>query len=186
VHDPTEPGSVQARFAFPRQRHAPHRCIADYVRPGPSAEPDVLGLLVATVGELVSRREQRLFEAGDYREYLHLHGLAVEVAEATASWLHALMRRELGIAGSEQPGPRTRVRQGYRGARYSFGYPACPDLSQQVQLFELLRPERIGVQLTESHQMVPEQSVSAIVIHHPQARYFHVGRARARSRRRSR
>ncbi len=173
VHSP-EPGGEPVRFTFPRRRTAPHHCIADYFRPGPDGEPDLIGMFVVTVGPDASKREKELFEAGHYRDYLHLHGFSVEVAEAAAEWLHARMREELGIAGSDQAGVQAMVRQGYRGSRYSFGYPACPDLEQQRPLFRLLQPERIGITLSESCQMDPEQSVSAIVVHHPEAKYFNL------------
>ncbi len=173
VHSP-DPGGEPVRFTFPRRRTEPHHCIADYFRPGPGGEPDLIGLFVVTVGPSASLREKELFEAGHYRDYLHLHGFSVEIAEAAAEWLHARMREELGIAGGDQTGVEAMVRQGYRGSRYSFGYPACPDLEQQRPLFTLLQPERIGITLSESCQMEPEQSVSAIVVHHPEAKYFNL------------
>jgi 5-methyltetrahydrofolate--homocysteine methyltransferase len=173
VHHP-EGGGVAARFTFPRRTRQPRHCIADYFRPGPADEPDLIGLFAVTVGPEATAREQALFTENRYRDYLHLHGFSVEVAEAAAEWLHARMRREAGIAGDDVDGTQAMVRQGYRGSRYSFGYPACPDLEQQRQLFALLRPETIGITLSESCQMVPEQSVSAIVVHHPQAKYFNL------------
>ena len=173
VHHPEEGGEL-ARFSFPRRATPPHHCIADYFRPGPAGDTDLIGLFVVTVGPEASRREKELFEAGQYRDYLHVHGFSVEMAEATAEWLHARMRDQLGIADNDQPGLQAMVRQGYRGSRYSFGYPACPDLEQQRPLFTLLEPERIGITLSESCQMEPEQSVSAIVVHHPQAKYFNL------------
>jgi 5-methyltetrahydrofolate--homocysteine methyltransferase len=173
VHS-TKTGGDPVRFSFPRRRTAPHHCIADYFRPGPGGEPDLIGLFAVTAGPGASKREKELFEAGHYRDYLHFHGFSVEIAEAAAEWLHARMREELGIAGNDQPGIQAIVRQGYRGSRYSFGYPACPDLEQQRPLFALLEPERIGITLSESCQMEPEQSVSAIVVHHPEAKYFNL------------
>ena len=145
-----------ARFRFPRKRTAPHHCIADYISPD---RDDVLGLFVVTVGPAAQARVQALFEGDAYRDYLHWHGLAVETAEATAEWLHRRMREELG---------------GDQGARYSFGYPSCPNLEAQGTLFDLLGPGRVGVSLTEAWQMVPEQSVSAMVVHHPAARRFNL------------
>jgi len=169
-----ETGTEAARFAFPRRSSPPRHCIADYVRPGPLDEPDLIGLFVVTVGPEASRREKVLFEEGRYRDYLHLHGFSVEVAEAAAEWLHARMREDLDISDEDREGLQAMVRQGYRGSRYSFGYPACPDLEQQRPLFSLLKPERIGITLSESCQMEPEQSVSAIVVHHPGAKYFNI------------
>jgi len=173
VHHP-EGGGEAARFTFPRRVREPRHCIADYFRPGPDGEGDLIGLFAVTVGPEATAREQTLFKENRYRDYLHLHGFSVEVAEAAAEWLHARMRRDAGIAGEDREGTQAMVRQGYRGSRYSFGYPACPDLEQQRQLFTLLKPETIGITLSESCQMVPEQSVSAIVVHHPQAKYFNL------------
>ena len=155
VLDPGTRAEV-ARLRFPRKRTAPHHCIADYFSPD---RDDVLGLFVVTTGPAAQARVQALFEGDAYRDYLHWHGLAVEVAEATAEWLHRGMREELG---------------GVQGSRYSFGYPTCPDLESQGPLFDLLEPGRVGVSLTEAWQMVPEQSVSAIVVHHPAARRFNL------------
>ncbi len=160
-----------AAFIFPRKKTAPHHCIADYIR---TDGTDVMGLFVVTVGRTVVEEVTRLYEANHYQDYLHLHGLAVESAEATAEWLHKLMRSQLGFTQEDQRGLQAMVQQGYRGSRYSFGYPACPNLADQRPLFHLLQPERIGVALTESDQMDPEVSVSALVIHHPQAKYFNL------------
>ena len=167
-------GAEQAAFTFPRKMTPPHHCIADYVRPDTVAGDDLIGLFVVTVGERVMEEIRRLHADNHYKDYLLLHGLAVESAEATAEWLHRKMRTEMGIADEDRSGEQAMVRQGYRGSRYSFGYPACPDLGDQQPLFALLNPGLIGVSLTESDQMVPEVSVSAIVIHHPQARYFNL------------
>jgi 5-methyltetrahydrofolate--homocysteine methyltransferase len=166
-------GAERTRFRFPRQRKPPYHCIADFFRPLGQA-PDVFGLFVVTIGGEASRRAAELFEAHRYRDYLHFHGLAVETAEATGEHVHRLMRRELGIDGEDASSPEGFFRQEYRGSRYSFGYPACPDLESQFRLLELLEAERIGVTLTEGAQMVPEQSVSAFVVHHPAAKYFAV------------
>ena len=159
------------RFTFPRKRSAPHACISDSFDP---VREDVVGLFVVTVGPAAQEKVQALFEGDAYQDYLHWHGLAVETAEATAEWLHRRMRIELDILEGDRGGTQAMVRQGYRGSRYSFGYPACPDLESQGPLFELLAPDRVGVTLTEGWQMVPEQSVSAIVVHHPDARYFNL------------
>ncbi len=165
-------GTEWVRFTFPRQRHERRLCIADFFRPVESGERDVLALQVVTMGQRASEATAELFEADRYRDYLELHGLTVEMAEALAELWHQRVRRELGIAGSDASDVAGLLDQGYRGRRYSFGYPACPDLAQQEQMFELLRPDRIGVELTEEHQLNPEQSTSAIVVHHPEAVYF--------------
>ena len=125
-----------------------------------------------TVGDVVSKRTRELFEQDEYTEYLYLHGIGVECAEALAEYWHKKMRAELGIAGDDKPTPKELFAQGYRGSRYSFGYPACPDMSYQEKLFSLLEPERIGCSLTENWQIDPEQSTSAIIVHHPEAKYF--------------
>jgi len=170
ILDPDTRAEV-TRFQFPRKRTAPHACISDYFDP---RREDVVGVFVVTVGPAAQEKIQELFAKDAYRDYLHWHGLAVETAEATAEWLHRRMRIELDILEGDRDGAQAMVRQGYRGSRYSFGYPACPDLESQGPLFELLTPDRIGVSLTEGWQMVPEQSVSAIVVHHPAARYFNL------------
>jgi len=132
----------------------------------------VLGFQVTTCGAEASRREKILFDAGEFTEYLYLHGLSVEIAEAAAEYLHRRSREDWGIAGEDAPSPEEILRKGYRGCRYSFGYPACPELADQRPLLDLLGADRVGVALTETLQMVPEQSTSAIVFHHPRARYF--------------
>lgn len=161
-----------ARFRFPRQASAPHLCLSDWLLPISDGRRDVLGIQVATVGAAVSRREAEWFAADGYSEYLYLHGIGVELAEATAEWLHRRVRQALGIAGDDAPDPTGILKKGYRGCRYSFGYAACPDLADSARLLALLGADRIGVSLTETLQMVPEQSTSALVFHHPKARYF--------------
>ena len=168
-----EQGGERARLQLPRQLKPPHHCIADYFRAGGGPQ-DVLGCFVVTVGQQISQHIAGLYEAHRYRDYLHMHGLSVDTAEATAEYLHLKIRRELGIDALDAPRVEGLFRNKYQGCRYSFGYPACPDLDNQRLLFELLDPGRIGVTLTSSLQMVPEQSVSAIVTHHPAARYFAV------------
>jgi len=160
------------RFKFPRQPTERRLCIADFFRPVSSDEPDVSAFHLVTMGPRVGEEAGRLFERDRYTDYLHLHGLGVEMAEALAELWHRRIREELGIAGEDAPTIEALFDQGYRGCRYSFGYPACPNLEDQRQLFELIRPERIGVSLTEEFQLVPEQSTSAIIVHHPEARYF--------------
>jgi 5-methyltetrahydrofolate--homocysteine methyltransferase len=134
---------------------------------------DVLGISLVTIGAKATVETQRLFEGGEYTKYLYLHGLSVETAEALAEFHHRLMRQELGIAGDDAPHIRDLFHQKYRGSRYSFGYPACPNLEDQTKLFALLHPEEnVGVRLTSGFLLEPEQSTSAIVVHHPAAKYF--------------
>jgi 5-methyltetrahydrofolate--homocysteine methyltransferase len=132
----------------------------------------VIGMHVVTMGLAASEATARLFADNRYREYLELHGVTVEMAEALAEYWHQRIRQELGIAGDDAADMEDLFDQGYRGSRYSFGYPACPDLEEQTKLFELLKPERIGVELSEEFQLHPEQSTSAIIVHHPEAKYF--------------
>jgi len=162
------------RFTFPRQADKRRLCISDFFRPLESGEVDVIGMHCVTMGKRASAAAQELFAKNDYTEYLYLHGLGVESAEGLAELWHKRMRQELGIAGEDSPNTKELFTQHYRGSRYSFGYPACPDLSDQEKLFKLLKPERIGCELTENWQIDPEQSTSAIVVHHPEAKYFNV------------
>jgi len=160
------------RFRFPRQKKSPFRCISDFFKPIESGETDVVAFHLVTMGSVASEHSKRLFESDRYKDYLYFHGLSVESAEALAEFWHRRIREELGINGSDAKEIRQLFAQKYQGARYSFGYPACPSLEDQEKIFELLRPERIGVRLTEGFQLVPEQSTSAIIVHHPQAKYF--------------
>jgi 5-methyltetrahydrofolate--homocysteine methyltransferase len=168
-----EHGGRTYPFPFPRQKSPPHLCIADYFRTREEGD-DVAGFFVATIGEEIGRAARELFESGRYHDYLMLHAFGVEVTDALAEYWHEAMRRELGIAGLRPPTFSGYVAQEYQGSRYGFGYPSCPDLSAHVPVFELLSPGAIGVSLTESMEMVPEQTTSAIVVHHPQAKYFAV------------
>ena len=161
-----------ARYSFPRQSKRARRCLSDFFKPMESGERDVIGMSCVTVGSEVSKRTLDLFEQDEYTEYLYLHGIGVECAEALAEYWHKKMRSELGIDGDDKPTPKELFAQGYRGSRYSFGYPACPEMDKQETLFALLEPDRIGCTLTESWEIVPEQSTSAIIVHHPQAKYF--------------
>ena len=161
-----------ARFTFPRQRRDRRLCISDFFRSKDSGEIDLIALHVVTMGLSVSEATSELFARNEYREYLELHGLSVQLTEALAEYWHARIREELGISSSDDRALQGILDQGYQGSRYSFGYPACPDLSAQVQLCELLKPERIGVELSPEHQLHPEQSTSAIIVHHPEAKYF--------------
>jgi 5-methyltetrahydrofolate--homocysteine methyltransferase len=160
------------RFEFPRQRKAPFHCIADFFRPVASGDPDYAGFHVVTVGQRASDREKELFAANQYQDYLLLHGLSVEMAEALAEFWHRRIREEWGYAGEDGPTLAGLFRQQYRGSRYSWGYPACPELEEQAKVVELLEVERIGVTLTEEFHLVPEQSTSAIIVPHPEAKYF--------------
>ena len=169
------PTKEMERFTFPRQKQGRLLSIADYFAPLKGDLTDVIGLSVVTMGARVSEEAQKLFKAGEYTPYLYLHGLGVESAEALAELLHKRMREELGIADEDGKQPRDLFHQKYRGSRYSFGYPACPNLEDQTKIFSLLHPEEnIGVRLTSTFQLEPEQSTSAIVVHHPDAKYFMV------------
>jgi 5-methyltetrahydrofolate--homocysteine methyltransferase len=161
------------RFTFPRQKEGRKLCISDFFAAKSSGKIDVIGLSLVTIGAKASQETQRLFEAGEYTKYLYLHGLSVETAEALAEYLHKQIRQELGIASEDSPHIRDLFHQKYRGSRYSFGYPACPNLEDQTKLFALLHPEEnVGVRLTSGFLLEPEQSTSAIVVHHPSAKYF--------------
>jgi 5-methyltetrahydrofolate--homocysteine methyltransferase len=161
------------RFSFPRQREGRRLCISDFFSSKASGKMDVIGFSLVTIGAKASVETQKLFEGGEYTKYLYLHGLSVETAEALAELHHKTMREELGIAGEDAPAIRDLFHQKYRGSRYSFGYPACPNLEDQTKLFVLLRPEEnVGVRLTSGFLLEPEQSTSALVVHHPGAKYF--------------
>ena len=161
------------RFTFQRQAKEPYQSIADFFRPK-GGELDIVGFHVVTMGKRASEMEQKLFKANKYTEYLYLHGLSVECAEALAEYTHLMIRRDMGIDVFDKPKKEDIFRQGYQGSRYSFGYPACPNLEDQKKLFHLVPAEKIGVTLSETFQMHPEQSTSAIIVHHPQAKYFGV------------
>jgi 5-methyltetrahydrofolate--homocysteine methyltransferase len=162
------------RFTFPRQRDGRRQCLSDFFRPTDGGATDTVGFHIVTVGEEVTKYEQKLFAKGDYQDYLFVHGMGVEVAEALAEYWHRQIRHELGIADQEPEDMRLLFSAKYHGSRYSFGYPACPNLEDQAKLFELLKPEEIGIQLTEEFMLAPEQSTSAIIVHHPEAKYFNI------------
>jgi len=162
------------RFTFPRQAKEGGLSIADFFRDVSDGTRDVIGLQVATVGARATEAAHEWFTANRYQDYLYLHGLSVEIAEAMAEYLHKRIRGELGFAAEEARDTEALLNQGYRGSRYSFGYPACPNLADQTQLLRLLKAEEVGVSLTEEDQLEPEQSTSAIVVIHPQAKYFSV------------
>ena len=162
----------RTRFSFPRQRRDRRLCLTDFFASKESGKIDVVSFHVVTMGEAISRATAKLFEAGSFREYLELHGLSVQLTESLAEFWHTRIRSEIGFAKEDSAELSDLLDQGYRGSRYSFGYPACPDIEQQVALCKLLEPERIGVELSEEFQLHPEQSTSAIIVHHPEAKYF--------------
>jgi 5-methyltetrahydrofolate--homocysteine methyltransferase len=171
-HEGENKGKERTRFTFPRQTRDRRLCISDFFASKESGKTDVVAFHVVTMGSTVSEAAAKLFAANNYREYLELHGLSVQLTESLAEHWHARMREELAVKGDDSADLQGILDQGYRGSRYSFGYPACPDLEQQVQLCELLDPSRIGVELSEEFQLHPEQSTSAIIVHHPEAKYF--------------
>jgi 5-methyltetrahydrofolate--homocysteine methyltransferase len=161
-----------ARFTFPRQRQAPFYCIADFFRPTDSPDHDYASFMLVTMGAKVSERCAELFASNRYTDYLMLHGLGVEMAEALAELWHRRIREELGFAEQDGPTLTGLFRQQYRGGRYSWGYPACPDLTDNAKVAELLEASRIGVSVSEGFQLHPEQTTDAIICHHPMAKYF--------------
>ncbi|HJD85514.1 methionine synthase [Kitasatospora aureofaciens] len=167
-----EDGTERTRFTFPRQRRGRRLCLADFFRPEESGERDVVGLQVVTMGNRISEAANELFAGNSYRDYLELHGLSVQLAEALAEFWHARVRYELGFSGEDPQDVKDMFALKYRGARFSLGYGACPELEDRAKIAELLKPERIGVVLSEEFQLHPEQSTDAIVIHHPEAKYF--------------
>jgi len=174
IFDTNDSGREVERLSFPRQGKRRRLCISDFFRSVDEGERDVIGFSCVTMGSRVSDVAKDLFERDSYAEYLYVHGMGVECAEALAEMWHKRMRQELGIGVDDSPHMKELFQQRYRGSRYSFGYPACPDMSHQEILFRLLDPGRIGCQLTENWQIDPEQSTSAIIVHHPEAKYFNV------------
>jgi len=171
-HEGPLKGQERVRFTFPRQSRDRRLCISDYFASKDSGRIDVVAFDIVTMGSEVSKKTGELFATNAYREYMELHGLSVQLTEALAERWHARIREEMNVRSDDSPELQGILDQGYRGSRYSFGYPACPDLEQQVQLCELLEPARIGVELSEGFQLHPEQSTSAIIVHHPEAKYF--------------
>ncbi|MFJ5262942.1 methionine synthase [Streptomyces sp. NPDC088387] len=165
-------GNERTRFTFPRQRRGRRLCLADFFRPEESGETDVVGFQIVTVGNRIGEETAKLFESNSYRDYLELHGLSVQLAEALAEYWHARVRSELGFSGEDPADIEDMFALKYRGARFSLGYGACPDLEDRAKIADMLEPERIGVHLSEEFQLHPEQSTDAIVIHHPAAKYF--------------
>jgi 5-methyltetrahydrofolate--homocysteine methyltransferase len=163
-----------ARFSLPRQPKEDGECIADFFRDIDEAERDVIALQVVTVGQKASDTARIWFEDNRYQDYLYLHGLSVEMAEAMAEYVHKRIRAELGFAGEDDRDMEKMLSQSYRGSRYSFGYPACPRLEDQKPILQMLDAERIGISLSDEFQLHPEQSTSAIVVLNPRAKYFSV------------
>jgi 5-methyltetrahydrofolate--homocysteine methyltransferase len=164
-------------FDFPRQDFGEYLCLSDYVEPARDGKAvDHVAFVAVTVGHEISKRTKELYDSGQYQDYLFLHGLSVESAEALAEYFHQQLRREWGIAGEDSPDVRKLFKKHYRGCRYAFGYPACPNLGDQAGLFKLIDPARVGISLTEQFHLEPEQSTTAIVFHHPAAKYFNVRR----------
>jgi 5-methyltetrahydrofolate--homocysteine methyltransferase len=167
-----EAGGERERFTFPRQRHDRHLCLADFFRPREAGEPDLACFQLVTVGPKISEATADLFAKNAYRDYLELHGLSVQLTEALAEYWHSRIRGELGLARFDPPDLDGILKVGFRGCRYSFGYPACPDLEDRAKIVRLLDPARVGVTLSEGYQLAPEQSTDALITHHPEARYF--------------
>ncbi|HET9895915.1 MAG TPA: methionine synthase [Streptosporangiaceae bacterium] len=167
-----ESGGERERFTFPRQRRDRRLCLADFFRPASCGETDLVAFQLVTIGPRISEATGELFAKHAYRDYLELHGLSVQLAEALAEYWHARTRQALGIAGADPAELDDILRVGYQGCRYSFGYPACPDLEDRAKVMRLLDGERIGVTLSEEFQLAPEQSTDALIAHHPEAKYF--------------
>lgn len=167
-----EEKAIAATFEFPRQGSGRRLCIADFYAPKQSGIMDVFPLQAVTVGEVATEFAKTLFDSNQYTDYLYFHGLAVQMAEAVAEWIHARIRRELGFGSEEPDNIRDILAQRYRGSRYSFGYPACPNMQDQYKQLDLLKSDRINLHMDESEQLYPEQSTTAIISYHPVARYF--------------
>ncbi len=172
VYNDDQRASEQTRFSFPRQAKEPYLCIADFFRPADSQVPDYAAFQIVTVGSGASERTAELFAADRYRDYVVTHGLSVEMTEALAELWHRRIREEWGFSDEDAPTLTGLFRQQHRGGRYSFGYPACPDLEDNAKVVELLAAGRIGVNVSEGFQLFPEQTTLAIVCHHPMAKYF--------------
>jgi 5-methyltetrahydrofolate--homocysteine methyltransferase len=177
VYDPEkakngELGEPIKTFEFPRQRSGRRLCIADFFAPKESGQVDVFPMLAVTVGDIATEYAKQLFDSDQYTDYLYFHGMAVQTAEAMAEWIHARIRGELGFGDEEPETIRDILQQRYRGSRYSFGYPACPNMQDQYKQLDLLGSDRIKLYMDESEQLYPEQSTTAIVTYHPVAKYF--------------
>ncbi|MEH2274187.1 MAG: methionine synthase [Nostoc sp.] len=172
IYDSQNQSQQVATFEFPRQRSLRRLCIADFFAPKESGIIDVFPMQAVTVGDIATEFAQKLFAANQYTDYLYFHGMAVQMAEAVAEWTHARIRRELGFSAEEPDNIRDILAQRYRGSRYSFGYPACPNIQDQYKQLELLKSDRINLYMDESEQLYPEQSTTAIIAYHPLAKYF--------------
>jgi len=169
-----EMGTERLRFTFPRQRRDRHLCLADYVKSKDSGQIDVMAFQLVTAGASIDAFAQTLFAGNSYRDYLELNGLAMQLTEALAEYWHSQVREEWGFGHEDPPDLSEILGVKYRGARFSLGYPACPDMEDRAKVVELLKPERIGVELSEELQLHPEQSTDAFVFHHPEAQYFSI------------
>lgn len=174
IYDPENHQKQVARFDFPRQKSGRRLCIADFFAPKESGQIDVFPMQAVTVGEIATEYAQKLFAANDYTNYLYFHGMAVQTAEALAEWTHAKIRRELGFGNEEPDNVRDILAQLHRGSRYSFGYPACPNIQDQYKQVELLKTDRIKMYMDESEQLYPEQSTTAFITYHPVSKYFNL------------
>ncbi|MBC1217115.1 methionine synthase, partial [Trichormus variabilis ARAD] len=173
VYDSNSPNAKEiTQFEFPRQKSSRRLCIADFFAPKDSGIIDVFPMQAVTVGDIATEFAQKLFANNQYTDYLYFHGLAVQVAEALAEWTHARIRRELGFGAEEPDNIRDILAQRYQGSRYSFGYPACPNIQDQFKQLDLLETSRINLYMDESEQLYPEQSTTAIITYHPVAKYF--------------
>ncbi|WP_375468043.1 methionine synthase [uncultured Nostoc sp.] len=172
IYDSQNQSQQVATFEFPRQKSLRRLCIADFFAPKESGIIDVFPMQAVTVGDIATEFAQKLFAANQYTDYLYFHGMAVQVAEAVAEWTHARIRRELGFTAEEPDNIRDILAQRYRGSRYSFGYPACPNIQDQYKQLELLKTDKINLYMDESEQLYPEQSTTAIIAYHPAAKYF--------------
>jgi 5-methyltetrahydrofolate--homocysteine methyltransferase len=169
-----DPFTERLRFTFPRQTRDRHLCLSDFVASKDSGKIDVVPFQLVTMGDRISQATAELYADNNFREYLELHGLSVQLTEALAEYWHHRVRDELGFSSEDPSDVEGLFKLEYRGARYSFGYPACPELEDRSKLVELLRPEQIGVVLSDELQLHPEQSTDAMVLHHPEAKYFSV------------
>ncbi len=172
IYDTEDPAKIVTSFEFPRQRSGKRLCIADFFATKESGKIDVFPMQAVTVGEIATEYAQQLFKDDNYTDYLYYHGMAVQMAEALAEWTHAKIRNELGFEAEESDNIRDILQQRYRGSRYSFGYPACPNIEDQYKQLDLLDTKRINMYMDESEQLYPEQSTTAIITYHPVARYF--------------
>ena len=169
-----EPGTERMRFTFPRQARDRHLCLSDFVTSRESGKIDVVPFQLVTMGNRITEFANSIYARNEYRDYLEIHGLSVQLTEALAEFWHHRIREELGFGESEPKNVEDYFDLKYRGARYSFGYPACPELEDRVKLVQLLKPEAVGVSLSEELQLHPEQSTDAMILHHTEAKYFSV------------